>query len=93
MPSCRRCGDVIESEFSLFCNSCDRKFMQEETQMQPKKRKNGISILEDKVRDRDARITELAIQVTDIITYLSLPKFAKETWVSKYDILRLLGRF
>ena len=56
---------------------------------------NYIHQLQQDVADRDARIRELEEQQAEIVRYLSLPKFAKEgeTWVSKFDILRLLGKY
>ncbi len=57
------------------------------------KKPNYINTLEERIQERDARIRELEEQQAEIARYLSLPKFAQETWVSKYDILRLLGKY
>ena len=57
------------------------------------KRHTYINILQDQVFEADARIVALEEQIADVVSYLALPKFSVETWVSKYDILRMLGRY
>ena len=46
-----------------------------------------------KTEEKEQELQELKEKVESIVAYLALPKFSEETWVSKYDILRLLGRY
>ena len=54
-----------------------------------------IEKLQEEVKEKDERINELEEKIEEIYRYLSLDKFAAEenSWVSKYDILRMLGRY
>ncbi len=44
-------------------------------------------------REAQQELQELKEKIESVVAYLALPKFSEETWVSKYDILRLLGRY
>ena len=100
--SCNTCGDLIDPEFSdwaTVCDSCYSKHaandaIRAEKAAKPK-RHTYINTLQEDVIARDARIVELEEQIESIVTYLSLDKFAppSNSWVSKYDILRMLGRY
>ena len=93
--SCTMCGDVIETlapGYETVCNYCFNKYNPEVKETKPK-RHTYINMLQDDVIALKARIEELEAKEADIVTYLSLPKFATETWVSKYDILRMLDHF
>lgn len=54
---------------------------------------NYIKQLQAEVEAKQERIEELEQVLTNLATYLALPKFSEETWVSKYDILRHIGRY
>lgn len=56
-------------------------------------KKPYITQLRDTVEEKEARILELEAQLQAIASYLALPKFSQETWVSKYDILRMIGKY
>lgn len=52
-----------------------------------------ISMLQDIRQEQNERIQELENILQNLAEYLALPKFEQETWVSKYDILRMIGRY
>lgn len=54
---------------------------------------NYIKTLQNLVMEKENKIEELEEKLQEIVEYLSLPKFDKETWVSKFDILRMLGKY
>lgn len=54
--------------------------------------KDFAKILES-IEEKDARISELEEKIEAVVSYLALPKFAEERWVSIYDVLRILGRY
>lgn len=54
---------------------------------------NYIHKLQQENADKDERIAELEGKLQEIAEYLALPKFQDDTTVSKYDILRMLGRY
>jgi flagellar biosynthesis chaperone FliJ len=54
---------------------------------------NYIQTLQNTVDVKEEEIQELKNKMQEIVEYLSLPKFENETWVSKFDILRMLDRY
>ena len=54
---------------------------------------NYIHSLQATVEEKEKRIEELEATLTDLASYLALPKFQNDTTVSKYDILRMIERY
>lgn len=95
MTSCHRCGDNLnpfDAETSLHCNFC-AGVIAEEKAAKPK-RHTYIHTLQEESAAKDTRIAELEEKIQDVVTYLHSPKFNEpDSWVSIYDILRMLGRY
>ena len=54
---------------------------------------NYIHQLQQQIAEEKKRVEELEATLADIAAYLALPKFETDTSVSKYDILRIIGRY
>ena len=54
---------------------------------------NYIKTLQDTVAEKEQEIKRLEEMIQDLAVYLALPKFDNDTTVSKYDILRMIGRY
>lgn len=54
---------------------------------------NYIKQLEEDKRELKEKVEELEAKIHEIVVYLDLPKFSQDTNVSKYDILRMLGKY
>ena len=98
--SCNQCGDLVDPEFSdwaTVCDSCYSKHAANDAIRAEKahkpKRHTYINTLQEQVVEKDARIAVLEEQIEEVVRYLSLDKFSVDTTVSKYDILRMLGRY
>ncbi len=89
--SCVRCGDVLAYGESTRCNVCEYE-LQKIRDAKPK-RHTYIHTLQEQLQEKDTRITQLEEKIEEIVRYLSLDKFSTDTTVSKYDILRMLGRY
>lgn len=92
--SCKRCGAVVEFAGDNNCDWCVARLEEIAAEKAAKpKRHTYINTLQEDVIARDARIVELEGQIEEVVRYLSLDKFSVDTTVSKYDILRMLGRY
>jgi hypothetical protein len=92
MSNCVACDRRVEYTGDTYCDWCLAHNVLTGEDTKPKRR-TGISVLQEKIAELEARVVELEGQKQEIITYLALPKFSEETWVSKYDILTRLGVF
>ena len=45
------------------------------------------------MKEKETELREMNEKIESVVAYLALSKFSEESWVSKYDILRLLGRY
>ena len=96
IDTCKRCGAVVEFTGDTNCAWCTLRLEEIAAEKAHKpKRHTYINTLQEQVAEKDARIVELEEQIESIVTYLALEKFAppSNSWVSKYDILRMLGRY
>lgn len=93
---CERCDQEVEVELvnSGYCAWCTMRLedLAAEKAAKPK-RHTYINTLMETVELQNARIRKLEDQIQEVVLYLSLDKFSVDTTVSKYDILRLLGRY
>ena len=97
VSKCSHCEENYV-EFGIhICETCQKDIYADDAiraaQNAKPKRHTYITTLQEQVNERDMRIVELEEQIHSVVRYLSLPKFKEETWVSKYDILRMLGKY
>lgn len=95
MADCKRCGATCEFPLEDHCDWCTARLEEIAAEKASKpKRHTYINTLQETVALQEARIHQLEEREAEIVSYLGLPKFAEpESWVSKYDILRMLGHF